>query len=234
MTSWESPQGFGRGRPPAAAACRTPLVGELKLLDRQMLLAIDKLGPKVKGLANVPRPDGQKLRQLARIPVVYGNRRPRILRTWRLIEQGAVPIMYYQNISICGSGSTCVVTLRKPPAARTASTRRHPGDADRRPAAEVWRDRWQPAEVVGQLGCTHDDPVAGGQGSRPAGIATLRTEGRCGETLADAPPPDLGARETDAAQRFKRRVWILPLPKSRPRPLRLAGLSALARGFDTH
>jgi len=63
-----------------------------------------------------------------------------------------------------------------------------------------------------------------------AGIATLRTEGRVRWLHTERPAAQTWEHARPMLRSpVKRRVWMLPPPKSRPRPLRLAGLSALAR-----
>ncbi|HMM77943.1 MAG TPA: hypothetical protein PJ986_19750 [Gammaproteobacteria bacterium] len=93
-----------------------------------------------------------------------------------------------------------------------------------------WRAEWQPAEVVGELGYTPMTLSRAVKELTTAGIATLRTEGRARWLHAERTAAQTWEHARPLLRSpVKRRVWVLPPPKSRPRPLRLAGLSALAR-----
>jgi hypothetical protein len=93
-----------------------------------------------------------------------------------------------------------------------------------------WRAEWQPAEVVSELGYTPMTLSRAVKELTAAGIATLRTEGRARWLHAERTAAQIWEHARPLLRSpVKRRVWVLPPPKSRPRPLRLAGLSALAR-----
>jgi DNA-binding MarR family transcriptional regulator len=204
-------------------------VRELKLLDRQILLAIDKR-PERQGLANV-RGQMDKLRQLAGIPVVYVTGTLASYERKRLIEQKVPFLVPGNQLYLPDLGIDLREYFRKPTVA--AQTTLSPATQAmliavllRRP----WRTEWQPAEVVGELGYTPMTLSRAVKELTAAGIATLRTEGRVRwlHTERTAAQTWEHARPMLRSP-VKRRIWILPPPKSRPRPLRLAGLSALAR-----
>ena len=204
-------------------------VRELKLLDRQMLLAIDKR-PERQGLANV-RGQMDKLRQLAGIPVVYVTGALASYERKRLIEQKVPFLVPGNQLYLPDLGIDLREYFRKPPAAP---------DTALSPATQAmliavllrrpWRAEWQPAEVVNELGYTAMTLSRAVKELTAAGIATLRTEGRVRwlHTERTAAQTWEHARPMLRSP-VKRRVWMLPPPKGRPRPLRLAGLSALAR-----
>ena len=204
-------------------------VRALKLLDRQMLLAIDQRVDRA-GLANV-RAQLDKLQQLAGMPVVYVTRTLASYERKRLIEQKVPFLVPGNQLYLPDLGIDLREYFRKPwVAAQTALS----------PAAQAmliavilrrpWRAEWQPAEVVGELGYTPMTLSRAVKELTAAGIATLRTEGRVRwlHTERTAAQTWEHARPMLRSP-VKRRVWMLPPPKSRPRPLRLAGLSALAR-----
>jgi len=204
-------------------------VQELKLLDRQVLLAIDQPADRPT-LANV-RAQIDKLRQLVGMPVVYVTRTLASYERKRLIEQKVPFLVPGNQLYLPDLGIDLREYFRKPTIA--AQTALSPATQAmliavllRRP----WRDQWQPAEVVGELGYTPMTLSRAVKELTAAGIATLRTEGRVRwlHTERTAAQTWEHARPMLRSP-VKRRVWMLPPPKSRPRPLRLAGLSALAR-----
>ena len=204
-------------------------VRELKLLDRQILLAIDKRRDK-PGLANV-RGQLDKLRQLAGMPVVYVTRTLASYERKRLIEQKVPFLVPGNQLYLPDLGIDLREYFRKPTVA--AQTALSPATQAmliavllRRP----WRAEWQPAEVVGELGYTPMTLSRAVKELTAAGIATLRTEGRVRwlHTERTAAQTWEHARPMLRSP-VKRRAWVLPPQKTRPRPLRLAGLSALAR-----
>jgi hypothetical protein len=204
-------------------------VRELKLLDRQILLAIDKR-PERQGLANV-RGQMDKLRQLAGIPVVYVTGALASYERKRLVEQKVPFLVPGNQLYLPDLGIDLREYFRKPTVA--AQTALSPATQAmliavllRRP----WRTEWQPAEVVNELGYTAMTLSRAVKELTAAGIATLRTEGRVRwlHTERTAAQTWEHARPMLRSP-VKRRVWMLPTPKGRPRPLRLAGLSALAR-----
>ena len=204
-------------------------VRELKLLDRHILLAIEQRADRPR-LANV-RGQMDKLRQLAGMPVVYVTRTLASYERKRLIEQKVPFLVPGNQLYLPDLGIDLREYFRKPTVA--AQTALSPATQAmliavllRRP----WRTEWQPAEVVGELGYTPMTLSRAVKELTAAGIATLHTEGRvrwlhtertAAETWEHARPM--------LRSPVKRRAWVLPPQKTRPRPLRLAGLSALAR-----
>jgi len=204
-------------------------VRELNLLDRQMLLAIDKR-PERQGLANI-RGQMDKLRQLAGMPVVYVTGTLASYERKRLIEQKVPFLVPGNQLYLPELGIDLREYFRKPTVA--AQTALSPATQAmliavllRRP----WRTEWQPAEVVGELGYTPMTLSRAVKELTAAGIATLRTEGRVRSLHTERTAAQTWEHARPMLRSpVKRRVWMLPPPKSRPRPLRLAGLSALAR-----
>jgi DNA-binding MarR family transcriptional regulator len=221
---------------PWAGACKLPYFlqeayefRELKLLDRQILLAIDKRSDR-SGLANV-RGQLDKLRQLAGMPVVYVTRTLASYERKRLIERKVPFLVPGNQLYLPDLGIDLREYFRRPTIA--AQTALSPATQAmliavllRRP----WRAEWQPAEVVGELGYTAMTLSRAVKELTAAGLATLRTEGRVRWLHTERTAAQTWEHAKSMLRSpIKRRVWVLPPPKSRPRPLRLAGLSALAR-----
>jgi hypothetical protein len=204
-------------------------VRELKLLDRQILLAIDQRADR-PGLANV-RGQLDKLRQLAGMPVVYVTRTLASYERKRLIEHKVPFLVPGNQLYLPDLGIDLREYFRKPTVA--AQTALSPATQAmliavllRRP----WRAEWQPAAVVGELGYTAMTLSRAVKELTAAGLATLRIEGRARWLRTERTAAETWERATPMLRSpVKRRVWVLPPPKSRQRPLRLAGLSALAR-----
>jgi DNA-binding MarR family transcriptional regulator len=204
-------------------------VRELKLLDLQILLAIDQRADRPT-LATV-RGQIDKLRQLAGMPIVYVTRTLASYERKRLIEQKVPFLVPGNQLYLPDLGIDLREYFRKPTIA--AQTALSPATQAmliavllRRP----WRAEWQPAEVVGELGYTPMTLSRAVKELTTAGIATLRTEGRVRWLHAERTAAQTWEHARPMLRSpVKRRVWVLPLPKPRPRPLRLAGLSALAR-----
>lgn len=205
------------------------VVRELKLLDRQILLAIDQRADRPT-LATI-RGQIDKLRQLAEMPVVYVTRTLASYERKRLIEQKVPFLVPGNQLYLPDLGIDLREYFRKPTAA--AQTALSPATQAmliavllRRP----WRAEWQPAEVVGELGYTAMTLSRAVKELTAAGLATLRIEGRARWLHTERTAAQTWERAKPMLRSpVKRRVWVLPPPKSRPRPLRLAGLSALAR-----
>ena len=204
-------------------------VRELKLLDRQILLAIDQRADR-RRLANV-RGQLDKLRQLAGMPVVYVTRTLASYERKRLIEQKVPFLVPGNQLYLPDLGIDLREYFRKPTGA--AQTALSPATQAmliavllRRP----WRAEWQPAEVVGELGYTPMTLSRAVKELTAAGIATLRTEGRVRWLHTERTAAETWEHARHMLRSpVKRRAWVLPPQKTRPRPLRLAGLSALAR-----
>lgn len=204
-------------------------VRELKLLDRQILLAIDQRADRPT-LATV-RGQIDKLRQLAGMPVVYVTRTLASYERKRLIEQKVPFLVPGNQLYLPDLGIDLREYFRKPTVAAQATLS---------PATQAmliavllrrpWRAEWQPAEVVGELGYTAMTLSRAVKELTAAGLATLRIEGRARWLHTERTAAQTWERAKPMLRSpVKRRVWVLPPPKSRQRPLRLAGLSALAR-----
>ena len=204
-------------------------VRELKLLDRQMLLAIDKR-PERQRLANV-RGQMDKLRQLVGIPVVYVTGALASYERKRLIEQKVPFLVPGNQLYLPDLGIDLREYFRKPPAAP---------DTALSPATQAmliavllrkpWRAEWQPAEVVSELGYTAMTLSRAVRELTAAGMATLRTEGRARWLHTERTAAETWERAKPLLRSpIKRRFWARPVPKWKPPHVRLAGLSALAR-----
>lgn len=204
-------------------------VRELKLLDREVLLAIDQRAVR-PGLANI-RGQIDKLRQLSGMPVVYVLRALASYERKRLIEQKVPFLVPGNQLYLPDLGIDLREYFRKP----TVATQIALSPATQAMLIAVllrrpWRAEWQPAEVVGELGYTAMTLSRAVKELTAAGLATLRTEGRARWLQAERTASEIWERAKPLLRSpVKRRVWVFPPPKSRPRPLRLAGLSALAR-----
>ena len=204
-------------------------VRELKLLDRPVLLAIDRQ-PKKLGLANV-RSQVDKLRQLAGMPVVYVTGALASYERKRLIEQ-KVPFMVPGNqLYLPELGIDLREYFRQRPTAP---------DTALSPATQAmliavllrkpWRAEWQPAEVVNDLGYTAMTLSRAVKELTGAGIATLRTEGRVRWLKMEGTAAETWERAKPLLRSpIKRRLWTQPIPDLKPPHVRLAGMSALAR-----
>jgi hypothetical protein len=202
---------------------------ELKLLDRQILLAIDKR-PDNPSLASV-RDQMDKLRQLAGIPVVYVTRTLASYERKRLVEQKVPFLVPGNQLYLPDLAIDLREYFRKPPAAP---------DTALSPATQAmlitvllrqpWRDEWQPADVVSDLGYTAMTLSRAVKELTAAGIATLRTEGRVRWLHTERTAAETWERAKPLlGSPVKRRFWIRPGPKWKPPHVKLAGLSALAR-----
>jgi len=204
-------------------------VRELKLLNRQILLAIDKRLDK-PGLANV-RGQIDKLRQLAGMPVVYVTGSLASYERKRLIEQKVPFLVPGNQLYLPDLGIDLREYFRKPPASP---------DTTLSPATQAmliavllrqpWRAQWQPVEVVSDLGYTAMTLSRAVKEITAAGIATLRTEGKARWLHTDRTAAETWERAKPLLRSpIKRRFWAQPVPKWKPPHVKLAGLNALAR-----
>ena len=202
---------------------------ELRLLDRQVLLAIDKR-PDKPGLASV-RGQMDKLRQLAGMPVVYVTGTLASYERKRLIEQKVPFLVPGNQLYLPDLGIDLREYFRRPPAAP---------DTALSPATQAmlitvllrqpWRAEWQPAEVMSDLGYTAMTLSRAVKELTAAGIATLRTEGRARWLHTERTAEQTWERAKPLLRSpIKRRFWARPTVKWKPPQVRLAGLSALAR-----
>ena len=204
-------------------------VRELKLLDRLILLAIDRQ-PDKRGLATV-RSQVDKLRQLAGMPVVYVTGALASYERKRLIEQN-VPFMVPGNqLYLPDLGIDLREYFRQRPAA---------ADTALSPATQAmlivvllrkpWRAEWQPAEVITDLGYTAMTLSRAVKEITAAGIATMRTEGRARWLHMERTAAETWERAKPLLRSpIRRRFWAQPILNWKPPHVRLAGLSALAR-----
>ncbi len=204
-------------------------IRELRLLDRQVLLAIDKR-PDKPGLASV-RGQMDKLRQLAGMPVVYVTATLASYERKRLIEQKVPFLVPGNQLYLPDLGIDLREYFRRPPAAP---------DTALSPATQAmlitvllrhpWRAEWQPAEVMSDLGYTAMTLSRAVKELTAAGIATLRTEGRARWLHTERTAEQTWERAKPLLRSpIKRRFWARPTVKWKPPQVRLAGLSALAR-----
>lgn len=204
-------------------------IRELRLLDRQVLLAIDKR-PDKPGLASV-RGQMDKLRQLAGMPVVYVTGTLASYERKRLIEQKVPFLVPGNQLYLPDLGIDLREYFRRPPAAP---------DTALSPATQAmlitvllrqpWRAEWQPAEVMSDLGYTAMTLSRAVKELTAAGIATLRTEGRARWLHTEHTAKHTWERAKPLLRSpIKRRFWARPTVKWKPPHVRLAGLSALAR-----
>jgi len=204
-------------------------IRELKLLDRTMLLAIDRR-PDKPPLATV-RVQLEKLRQLTGQPVVYVTGALASYERKRLIEQ-KVPFIVPGNQLYLPE---LAIDLRE-----YFRQRPQVPDTALSPATQAmlitvllrkpWRADWQPADVVTDLGYTAMTLSRAVRELTAAGIGTLRNEGRARwlhmeRTAAEAWDHAKPLLRSPLRKRF----WAYPIPKLKPPRVRLAGLSALAR-----
>jgi len=204
-------------------------VRQVKLLDRHILLAIEKR-PEKRSLANV-RGQMDKLRQLAGIPVVYVTGTLASYERKRLIEQKVPFLVPGNQLYLPDLAIDLREYFRKPPAAP---------DTALSPATQAMlitvllrqpgRTEWQPAEVISELGYTAMTLSRAIKELTAAGIATLRTEGRTRWLHIERTAADTWELAKPLLRSpIKRRFWARPVPKWKPPHVRLAGLSALAR-----
>ena len=204
-------------------------VRELELLDRLILLAIDRQ-PNKRGLANV-RGQVEKLRQLAGMPVVYVTEALASYERKRLIEQKVPFIVPGNQLYLPDLGIDLREYFRQRPAAP---------DTALSPATQAmliavllrkpWRAEWQPAEVVNDLGYTAMTLSRAVKELTAAGIAALRTERRARWLKMEGTAAETWERAKPLLRSpIRRRFWIQPIRNWKPPHVRLAGLSALSR-----
>ena len=204
-------------------------IHELKVLNRQILLAIDRQ-PKKLGLATL-RGHLNRLHDVAGVPVVYVTGTLASYERKRLIEQKVSFIVPGNQLYLPHLGIDLREYFRQPTAVP---------DTALSPATQAmliavllrkpWRAEWQPAEIVSDLGYTPMTLSRAVRELTAAGIATLRTEGRARWLQMEGTAAETWERVRPLLRSpIKRRVWTQPIPKWRPPRVRLAGLSALAR-----
>lgn len=201
---------------------------ELKLLDRTILLAIDRQKNKPTP-ANV-RAQLDKLRALAGHPVVYVTGALASYERKQLIEQKVPFIVPGNQLYLPDLGIDLREYFRQRP---------HAPDTALSPATQAmliavllrdpWQDDWQPAEVVTKLGYTPMTLSRAVKELTATGIATLHREGRARWLRMEHSPVETWEHAKALLRNpVKRRIWAHPIPKLKPPHVRLAGLSALA------
>ena len=202
---------------------------ELKLLDRLILLAIDRQANK-PALANV-RGQLDKLRALAGHPVVYVTGALASYERKRLIEQKVPFIVPGNQLYLPDLGIDLREYFRQRP--QLPDTALSPATQAMLITAllrKPWQDDWQPAEIVTELGYTPMTLSRAVKELTAAGIATLHNEGRARWLRMDRSAAETWEHAKPLLRNpVKRRVWAHPIPKLKPPHVRLAGLSALAR-----
>ena len=204
-------------------------VRELKLLDRQILLAIDRQ-PNTRGLTSIRR-QMDTLRHHAGLPVVYVTGALASYERKRLIEQKVAFIVPGNQLYVPELGLDLREYFRQghgaPVAALSPATQAMLIAVLLR---EPRRAEWQPAEVVKELGYSAMTLSRVVKELTATGVATLHTEGRARWLQMER----TAAETWDHAKPFlrsptKRRFWAQPIPNWKPPTVRLAGLSALAQ-----
>ncbi len=202
---------------------------ELKLLDRPILLAIDRQANK-PGVAKL-RGQLDKLRALAGHPVVYVTGALASYERKRLIQQKVPFIVPGNQLYLPDLGIDLREYFRQRPQAPNAALS---------PATQAmlitallrkpWPTDWQPAELATELGYT---PMTLSRAIREltaVGIATLHGEGRARRVrMARSPAETWEHAKPFLRNPVKRHVWAYPVSELTPPHARLAGLSALAR-----
>ena len=204
-------------------------IRELKMLDRPILLAIDRQANK-PALANV-RGQLDKLRALAGHPVVYVTGALASYERKRLIEQKVPFIVPGNQLYLPDLGVDLREYFRRRP--QVPDTALSPATQAMLIAAllrKPWQTDWQPAEIVTELGYTPMTLSRAVKELTAAGIATLHREGRARRLhMARSPAETWEHAKPLLRNPVKRRVWAHPIPRLKPPHVRLAGLSALAR-----
>lgn len=204
-------------------------IRELKLLDRPILLAIDRQANKPV-LANV-RAQLDKLRALAGHPVVYVTGALASYERKRLIDQKVPFIVPGNQLYLPDLGIDLREYFRQRP--QLPDTALSPATQAMLITAllrKPWQADWQPAEVVTELGYTPMTLSRAVKELTAAGIATLRNEGRARRLHMERSAAETWEHAKPLLRSpVKRRVWAHPIPRLKPPHVRLAGLSALAR-----
>lgn len=206
-------------------------IRELTLLDRPILLAIDRQANK-PALANV-RAQLDKLRALAGHPVVYVTGALASYERKRLIEQKVPFIVPGNQLYLPDLGIDLREYFRQRP--QVPDTALSPATQAMLITAllrKPWQADWQPAEIVTELGYTPMTLSRAVKELTTAGIATLHNEGRARRLNMERSAAETWEHAKPLLRNpVKRRVWAHPIPKLKPPHVRLAGLSALA-GFS--
>lgn len=202
---------------------------ELELLDRPILLAIDRQAnkPALAGL----RSQLDKLRAVAGHPVVYVTGALASYERKRLIEQKVPFIVPGNQLYLPELGIDLREYFRQRP--QVPDTVLSPATQAMLITAllgKPWQVDWQPAEVAAELGYTPMTLSRAVKELIAAGIATLHSEGKARWLKMGRPPAETWEHAKPLLRSpVRRRVWAHPVPSLKPPHIRLAGLSALAR-----
>jgi hypothetical protein len=204
-------------------------VRELTLLDRPILLAIDRQ-PNTIGLASIRR-QTDMLRHHAGLPVVYATGALASYQRKRLIEQKVAFIVPGNQLYLPELGIDLREYFRRGPDA--------PGGALSLATQamliavllqEPGRARWRPAEVVKKLGYSAMTLSRAVKELTAADIAAPHTEGRARWLTMERTAAETWEHAKPLLRSpTKRRFWAKPIPDWEPPHVRVAGLSALAR-----
>jgi DNA-binding MarR family transcriptional regulator len=204
-------------------------IRELKLLDRPILLAIDRQANK-PALANV-RGQLDKLRALTGHPVVYVTGALASYERKRLIKQKVPFIVPGNQLYLPDLGIDLREYFRQRP--QVLDTALSPATQAMLITAllrKPWQADWQPAEIVTELGYTPMTLSRAVKELTAAGIATRHNEGRARWLRMERSAADTWEHAKPLLRNpVKRRVWAHPIPRLKPPHVRLGGLSALAR-----
>lgn len=202
---------------------------ELKLLDRPILLAIDRQTNK-PALANV-RGQLDKLRALTGHPVIYVTRALASYERKHLIEQKVPFIVPGNQLYLPDLGIDLREYFRqRPQVPDTALSPATQAMLITTLLRKPWQADWQPAEIVTELGYTPMTLSRAVKELTAVGIATLHSEGRARWLRMERSAAETWEHAKPLLRNpVKRRIWAHPIPKLKPPHVRLAGLSALAR-----
>ena len=202
-------------------------VHELQLRDRDFLLASGRKGrmPALRTL----RTQLDKLGHVAERPVVFATRTLASYERKRLVEQKVPFVVPGNQLYLPDLGIDFREYFRQPQSAVTAFT----------PATQAlfiaallrreWRDGWQPAELLVELGYTAMTLTRAVRELAAAGLLTAQHEGRMRRLQVKFPP----AQAWEQAIPFlrtpvKRTVWVDSPRLAKQLQAPWAGLSALA------
>ena len=202
---------------------------ELTLLGHQVLLANHRLARK-EGLAAV-RAQLDKLRALAKLPVIYVTDALASYERKRLVEQQVPFLVPGNQLYLPDLGIDLREYFRQ--ALRAPAMVLSPATQALLVAAllhKPWRADWEPAEIVANLGYT---PMTLSRAVREltvAGIVTLERRGRERHLHTDLSPQDVWEQAKPMLRSpVKRTNWVRPTLKWMPPRVRIAGMSALAQ-----
>ena len=207
---------------------------ELQLLDRQILLAIDRQANK-PALANV-RSQLDKLSALAGHPVVYVTGALASYERRRLIEQKVPFIVPGNQLYLPDLGIDLREYFRQRP--QVPDTALSPATQAMLITAllrKPWQADWQPAEIVTELGYTPMTLSRAVKELTAAGIATLHSEGRARRLHMERSPAETWEHAKPLLRNpVKRRVWAHPIPRVEATACPFGGPERLGALFDAY